>query len=291
LQFLKLRKKIVSGDILFIQKELPSFIILLLLKLCNDRIVYDFDDAVYIRHDPENFTYKKSSKLKRRFDRICQNVSLVIAGNEILQKQAVASGACKTVAIPTSVEIKENPNKSKKNNKVNLIKLGWVGQKVNLPYLERMEPIFLTLLKRGYKFKLQVLSNQRPRFSLFNNFEYLEWSIKKESLFLKNIDIGLMPLLKNKYTEGKCAYKALQYMSYSKPAIVSDVGINKKWLSGACLFYKTNDEAILAFEKLIRNEKLRRMLGKRGNIIIKENFEASKIANKIKVSINEILQA
>lgn len=290
LQFLNLRKIISSGDILFIQKELPSFFILLLLKLCNGRIIYDFDDAVYIRHDPENFTYKNSSKLKRRFDRICKNVSLVIAGNEILQKQAVASGASKTAVIPTSVEIKAHPNKSKKNKKVNVITLGWVGQKVNLPYLENMEPIFLSLLKKGYKFKLKILSNEAPNFSVFKNYEFSDWSVKKEPSFLKSIDIGLMPLIQNKYVEGKCAYKALQYMSYSKPAIVSDVGVNKKWLSGGCLLYRTDSQAILAFEQLIGSPKLRRELGKKGKKIIETYFEKSVIANKIKVAINEIIQ-
>lgn len=291
LQFLKLSKILQNGDVFFIQKELPSLVVLCLLKFFNASIVYDFDDAVYVRHDAKNMAFKKSFKLKRRFNRVCRSVSLVIAGNEILQKHAIDSGAINTKVIPTGLRVPENQNETKKNKKEKFITLGWVGQKINLPYLENMEPIFLNLLKNGYKFKLKILSNEAPKFSSFNNFEYIEWTLKKEHLFLKNIDIGLMPLLENKYSEGKCAYKALQYMSYSKPAIVSDVGINKKWLSKGCLLYRSNDEAIRALELLIKSSKLRKELGSKGKKIVRDNFEKSVIANKIKVAINEVLQA
>ena len=290
-QFLKLRKKLLSGNFFFIQKELPSLLVLFLLKLFNASIIYDFDDAVYVRHDPINTTFRKSFKLRRRFNRICRNSSLVLAGNEILQKHAIDSGAINTKVISTGLRVPQYQNEAKINKKEKFITLGWVGQKINLPYLESMEPVFLNLLKNGYKFKLKILSNEAPKFSLFSNFEYIKWTLKNEHSFLKSIDIGLMPLVKNKYAEGKCAYKALQYMSYSKPAVVSDVGINKKWLSKGCLIYRSNDEAIIALEQLIRSSKLRKELGRKGRIIVENNFEKSMIANKIKVAINEIQQA
>jgi glycosyltransferase involved in cell wall biosynthesis len=289
LQFLKLRQSIVSGDILFIQKELPSFTILLLLKLFNNNIVYDFDDAVYIRHDPVNFTFKKSFKLRRRFNQICRSAKLVIAGNEILQKNAITSGAIKTVVIPTSVETKKKLRSEKKYQIDKIITLGWVGQKINLPYLEALEGIFTQLNKEGFKFKLLVLSNQRPFFANFTNVFYEEWSVKKEVNFLNGIDIGLMPLIKNDYTEGKCAYKALQYMSYQKPVIVSDVGINAKWIKNGGISVKSDREMLSAIKKLIKNPLLRNELGRNGYKIIKQRFERNVIANKLKKALQVLL--
>ncbi len=289
LQFLKLRKKIVSGDILFIQKELPSFTMLLLLKLCNARIIYDFDDAVYIRHDPKNFTFKKSFKLRRRFNRICQTANLVIAGNEILQKQAILSGAAKTIVIPTSVETKKNLPKIKKYKKEKTIALGWIGQRINLPYLEALESIFIKLSNQGFKFKLIVLSNEKPNFTSFTNIFYKKWSAEKESNFLNEIDIGLMPLIKNAYTEGKCAYKALQYMSYQKAVIVSDVGINAKWIKNGGITVNSDHEMFLAIKKLINNPLLRNQLGHNGYKIIKERFDRDVISSKLKNALQATL--
>ncbi len=288
IQFLRLRKKILSGDILFIQKELPSFIVLLLLKLCNIPIIYDFDDAVYIRHDPENFTYRKSFKLKRRFDRICRNVALVVAGNEVLQKHAAHAGAFKTVVIPTSVAVQKSQNNRKRNNKGNVINLGWIGQKINLPYLEALDNVFTKLINQKYNFKLFVLSNKKPKFNSFSQVIYKDWSAKKESNFLNKIDIGLMPLANNEYTKGKCAYKALQYMSYKKPVVVSDVGINRKWIKNGGILVKSDAEMLLAIKKLIKNSSLRNELGRNGYKIVKEHFEREVIAAKLKKVLKEI---
>ena len=221
IQFLKLRKKILNGDVLFIQKELPSYIVLLLLKLCNIPIIYDFDDAVYIRHSPEKRSFRKSNKLKNRFIRISKNADLIIAGNHNLELAAKNNGAKFTAILPTGVKI-EDRKKLSKNNKIT--KIGWIGQKINLPYLEEIENVFRSLESKNVKFKLEVMSNKPPEFKKFKNFTYVNWSKEKEAFFLQSIDIGIMPLKKNMYTEGKCAYKALQYMGYKKPVVVSDVG-------------------------------------------------------------------
>lgn len=289
IQFLKLRKIILSGNILFIQKELPSFIVLKLLKLCNIPIIYDFDDAVYIRHDPENFTYRKSFKLKRRFDRTCRNAALVIAGNEILQKHATNSGAIQTVVIPTSIGIKKNQNKSKRNKDAKVIKLGWVGQKINLPYLEALDSIFTNLINQKFNLKLLVLSNKKPQFTTFTGVIFKEWSSKRECSFLNEIDIGLMPLANNEYTKGKCAYKALQYMSHKKPVVVSDVGINAKWIQSGGILVKSDYEMQIAIKRLIKNPSLRNELGRNGYKIIKKRFEREVIATKLKKALQGVL--
>jgi glycosyltransferase involved in cell wall biosynthesis len=133
------------------------------------------------------------------------------------------------------------------------------------------------------------MSNKPPKFRKFNQFKFFKWSEVAEKKFLKNIDIGLMPLFKNEYTEGKCAFKALQYLSYSKPVVASDVGINRFWLEKAS--YISNDKEVIlrSLEELIQDRKKRLFLGKEGYRIIKKNFERKMIACKIEKAINSIL--
>ena len=42
-----------------------------------------------------------------------------------------------------------------------------------------------------------------------------------------NSHIGLMPLIENEFTKGKCAFKAVQSIGCGLPVILSDVGMNK----------------------------------------------------------------
>ena len=98
-----------------------------------------------------------------------------------------------------------------------------------------------------------------------------------------------MPLVKNLYTQGKCAFKALQYLSYSKPVVASDVGINKLWLNGASYIRNDKEVIMISLKMLIQDHKKRNFLGKSGYQIIEKNFERKKIAYNVERAINSIL--
>jgi glycosyltransferase involved in cell wall biosynthesis len=287
IETIKLRKKINATDIIIIQKELLPWILILALRVFRKPIVYDFDDAVYIRHRPITMSYVKSYKLLGRFKNICKHASLIIAGNRILEQSAKNAGAKKTAVIPTSVLAQKNSTLPGKNKK---IILGWIGHSINMPYLEALENVFIELESENFLFELHVMCNKPPQFVSYSSYEFFKWSEKSEKNFLSNIDIGLMPLPDNLYTQGKCAYKALQYMAYSKPVVVSDVGINAEWTKNAGYATKNNEGTITALKKLINSKSMRLKFGKSGQIIIKNKFERKKIANEFKNTILGIIR-
>ena len=249
-------------------------------------MIFDFDDAIYLRHLSSG-GFRRSNKRNGRFTLICKFAHLVIAGNEILSKQAQIRGAKFIQVIPTGIDLP--PLKNVFGRPSTKVILGWIGTEVNLIYLEDWEFIFNQLSSLGLKFELWVMSSKSPKFQKFNEVKFFKWSEIEEKKFLKNIDIGLMPLIKNKYTEGKCAFKALQYLSYSKPVVASDVGINKLWLNEAS--YVSNDKAVImsSLKDLIQDHKKRDFLGKLGYQIIEKKFERKMIAYKVERAINSIL--
>jgi glycosyltransferase involved in cell wall biosynthesis len=99
-----------------------------------------------------------------------------------------------------------------------------------------------------------------------------------------------MPLPDNPYTQGKCAYKALQYMAHAKPVVVSDVGINSEWTKNAGYATKNNADTMIALKKLINSKSMRLKFGKNGLITIKNKFEREKIANEFKNTILKIIK-
>ena len=74
-----------------------------------------------------------------------------------------------------------------------------------------------------------------------------------------------MPLPLNRHSEGKCGYKALQYMAAAVPPVVSDVGVNSDIVvhGKEGFVAKTDEEFYEALRRLIEDRSLRREMGTR----------------------------
>jgi len=291
LQAFYLRGDLSNADVIVVQKELPSWFILLFLRSFKAKLVYDFDDAVYIRNTPKTLAgFKYSNKLEHRFRRICRNADLLIAGNKYLAYTSQIYGAKTVKIIPTSVPV---PSKSVglSLGTDGVVKIGWIGTKVNLHFLESMEDIFLQLQTEGFLFQVCVMADKKPEFINFSKYTFEKWSPVAEEVFLRSIDLGLMPLKNNLYNQGKCAYKALQYMSFGKPVIVSDVGVNAEWTYGAGFSVSNDEEMISALRQMLSDEGLRFKFGNFAYDIVVNRFDRRKIAEQLKSVIYKLMES
>ena len=82
---------------------------------------------------------------------------------------------------------------------------------------------------------------------------------------ISDFDIGVMPLLDEPYAQGKCAMKALEYMSMGIPVVASPVGENvfaiKHGYNG--FLAPSSEEWQECLEKLIIDVSFRRENGGR----------------------------
>lgn len=249
-----------GADILVIQKRLPSLIESLFLKRLAKRVVFDFDDSVWLRNRQGDA--RPSRKLQRRFKHFLKRVDLAICGNPILEnylRQQCPLAA--SVVIPSSVPAPEPPRERNANSP---LRVGWVGTEINLPYLVAIEPALIAAHART-PFELTVICSAPPRFERFPYVRFVPWSERTEYEHIRQFDAGIMPLADNEHSRGKCAYKALQYMSGGVPVIASDVGINREWIEkpGAGVVVAP-DGWMDALVTVLSSEVARAQMGARG---------------------------
>jgi glycosyltransferase involved in cell wall biosynthesis len=135
-----------------------------------------------------------------------------------------------------------------------------------------MVPIINQLLEK-YAIEVLVISNQKPMLEI-TDYQFVKWSMEKEIEQLDKIDIGIMPLNDTIWEQGKCGFKALQYMALEKPTVVSDVGVNKKIVEHGKNGYlcRSEQDWIKYLSVLIENEALRKSMGKDGRQTVCTNY-------------------
>jgi glycosyltransferase involved in cell wall biosynthesis len=289
--------RISGAEILVVQKRLPSLLEAIFLRQWMKRLVFDFDDAVWLRN--RDGDAHPSRKLRTRFAHSLKRVDLAICGNPILEARVRAScPATPTVIIPSAVpapqavtrtilSAEESPQTEASTR--SLPQVGWVGTAINLPYLVAIEDALAAAHAR-IPFELVVISERPPVFREFAHMRFIPWSAETEYAHVTQFDIGLMPLADNEHSRGKCAYKALQYMSRGVPVIASDVGINREWIEkpGAGLAVNA-DGWVEALITLLSSAETRAQMGRSGIDVIRGGFQIEDIANRYLRAFREVL--
>ena len=127
-----------------------------------------------------------------------------------------------------------------------------------------MAPV-LERLAKEFSLKVLVICKQGASFS-FHGLEYIRWKEETEIEDLLKINIGLMPLPSDSWSEGKCGFKLIQYLSLGIPAAASPVGVNKIIIGeeNKQLLCTTEQEWREALVTLVKNPGMRKEVGKQG---------------------------
>ncbi len=274
--------KVGKYNYVFVHREAaplgPPLFEWILAKILRKKIIYDFDDAIWLPATSIHNRHVAYFKWNKKVAYICKWSYKISCGNAYLAEFAKKYNN-KVIINPTTIDtenlhiINDSMQKSE-----DIPILGWTGTHSTIPYLKLIESA-LQKLEVKHSFILQVISNQPPDLNL-SRLNYIEWNKLTEIQDLQNIDIGLMPLNEDNWSQGKCGFKSLQYMALAIPALVSPVGVNKNIIEhGENGFHCKNEEDwILYIEKLINDKMLRKKMGVKGRIKVVEQF--SILSNK-----------
>ncbi|MCU0445821.1 MAG: glycosyltransferase family 4 protein [Microscillaceae bacterium] len=222
--------RLLKVDFVFIHREAaplgPPIFEWLIAKILRKKIIFDFDDAIWLPNTSENNRVAAFIKFHSKTAAICRWAYKISAGNHYLADYARQFNP-RVVLNPTTIDTENwhNPRLFAQPNKQDEPPtIGWTGTHSTIKYLNELVPILQNLEKK-YLFKFLVISNQAPDFQL-NSLLYVPWQKETEIIDLMQMDFGVMPLTEDAWAKGKCGFKALQYMALAIPALVSPVGVN-----------------------------------------------------------------
>ena len=231
----------------------------LIAKVCRKKIIYDFDDAIWIPLSSDANPLAAKIKCNWKVAKICKWSTIVSTGNSFLANYA--KQFCNDVRIiPTVVDTIKTHNKTK-NQEEQPLTIGWTGTFTNFIHLPLSTPA-IKKLQEKYQFDFLIIADKDPELKNIN-YTFLKWNKDAEIDDLIKMHIGIMPLIKTDVQLGKCAFKAIQYMSLGIPAVVTPIGANCEVVDDGLNGYwaDNDDEWYSALEKLIQDAGSRTKLG------------------------------
>ncbi len=234
----------------------------LFMKLFHKKLIYDFDDAIWIPSVSEQNSLAGNFKNAQKVKDICKWAYKISGGNEYLCNYARQYNN-NVVYNPTCLDT-ENRYNVLANHDVEKITIVWTGSFSTLKYLNIVENV-LKQLQEKYDFNIKIICNQKPSLNL-KNVQYVEWTEANEVSELAACQIGLMPLTHDEWSEGKCGFKLIQYLSLGIPAVSSSVGVNKKIIEQGVngYFADVDQDWYNCIEKLMLDIDIRKKMGLAG---------------------------
>jgi glycosyltransferase involved in cell wall biosynthesis len=271
-----------NADFIFIHREAahigPPIFEWIIAKVLRRKYIYDFDDAIWLPNYSESNARFHRLKAYWKVRYCIKWASQITAGNAYLANYA--SQYNKNIqVIPTTIDTENHHNVMTSHDSQDLI-IGWTGTHTTMHYLDELVPV-LKKLEQKYTFTFLVISNQSNDYDL-KSLKFVKWNKETEIEDLAKINIGVMPLKQDIWSEGKCGFKGLQYMALEIPTIMSPVGVNSTIVQNGIngFLVESQEEWYEILEKLILDKELRIQIGKAGKSRIDQAY--SVLANQEK---------
>lgn len=262
-------------DFVFIHREAspagPPFFEWYLRKIYRKKIIFDFDDAIWIPNTSATNKIAGWARCNWKVKYICRWSYKVVGGNEYLCAFARQYNR-QAILIPTCVDTVKGHGSVKSIYNTSRPVIGWTGSHSTLKYLDEIMPL-LKQMQEQYDFCFILIADSDPQLPL-KNYRFIPWLAVSENQDLLQLDIGIMPLTIDEWSEGKCGFKLIQYFATGIPAVASPVGVNKEIIEQGVngFLCTTTTEWEEALVRLLNDASLRERMGNAGRKMVVERY-------------------
>ena len=275
-------KRVTDFDLVYIFREaalLGPPVFERMIHRSGVPVVFDFDDAIFVSYRSPSNGYLSYLKFANKTKTICRLSSHVMVGNPYLADYARQVNQNVTV-IPTTIDTEKYPLLDAGKNAGTPV-IGWTGSFSTAQHLDTLRHT-LQKLAAIESFRLRVIG--ATDYSIEGvHVDTIRWTSEREVQDLEGIDIGIMPLPDDNWTQGKCGLKALQFMALGIPTVLSPIGVNKEIIQDNENGFQAANESewIEKLTRLLRSKELRERLGRAGRKTVEERYSAQTQAPRV----------
>ncbi len=258
-------------DAVFIQRKRLRGPARLIAGRTAKRIVFDFDDSIMYRN---SLAESPDSRLRASsFRKMAGMCDSIIVGNSFLRDQTVPFTDARVTIVPTVVDVEKYGLRDHYSAPGGAATLGWIGAHGSIHYLERLKTALDRMHERNQGLKLRIVCDTFMKCGRMP-VEERRWSMESELDELRSFDIGLMPLLDDPWSRGKCGFKIVQCLGAGVPVVCTPVGVNRDIVThGVEGFWASNDdEWVDGVLKLAADPGLRAAMGQAGRKKVMERY-------------------
>ena len=266
-------KRVHGYDAVLVQKKLFRSGRVRSLRRNAQRLIYDIDDAIWHPHGKEH-TFFTNLRNAWRLKAIGRAADLCICANSVLAEHMRKLTERVTI-LPLALDGKRWRANAQSTGPV--LRIGWSGHPVNLPYLEAIELALVQAQIENPQIEFAFFCGKAPAFRKLK-YHHIRFEPDTEAAAIRNFDLGLLPLPPGPFAAGKSPIKGLQYMATGIPTILTPHGATRDMFRDGetGLFASSNEEWQRAIASLVRDQELRRRIGTRARALFEESYELSR---------------
>jgi L-malate glycosyltransferase len=250
-----------------------------LIRLCGVPIVFDLDDAIFLRPTRSAHPLLQWLRMPSKLPMILRWSRYVITCNDYLADYVRQYNAYVHM-IPTCVDTLQFTVSPARTPRVRPL-VGWVGSHSTAPYLDLLRPM-LQRLAQSCAFDFKVVGLRQP-FAVPGVHVIQEpWTLARDVAVFQELDIGVYPLPTEEWVLGKTGFKTVQYMAVGVPCVASRVGRNTEIIEDRVngFLASTEDEWCESIERLLRDSALRERIGTAGRATVEARFTTARYVNQ-----------
>ena len=270
----RLFRSLRSAAAVVVQRRLMPGVELALLRRWARKLVFDFDDAVWLRdsYSPKGFD---SPRRSRRFRALASAADLVVVGNSHLAAEAGRTAAVGRVAVvPTCVNPDTYPTADHRPG--GPVRLVWVGSASTLRGLVRFRDTLEALGRAVPGLRLKLVCD---KFLVLDHLavDAVPWTEAGEAAAIADSDVGIGWVPDDPWSRGKCGLKILQYQAAGLPVVANPVGVQAEFVRDGVTGFqaRTTEQWVDAVRWLAEEPALRRNLGANGRAAVEARYSVA----------------